>query len=214
MLSKLSYTDRLNPVNVCIVFGNFRHKWIFFVFWKKSQNCTDPKKKLMLGRWCSHKRSIPSPKIQLLSNILWNYSNFFVINQYDCPEYRKDFFIYVYIINIYTFEKKTQSPGTHVFVYLRSQPTRTCWKRLLKLVRLHAYKWDDSPWSGDCWLIRHKFFKFKTSYNLVVESLCQKMAAQPKIAHFHSFNGYPSLSVHKNHSICSIHQITCEIHLI
>ena len=166
LLSKLNYTYRLNPVNVCIVFGNFRQKWNFLVFWKKSQNCTDPKKKLMLGRWCSHKRSIPSPKIQLLSNILRNYSNFFAINQYDCREYRKEFFIYVYIINIYTFEKNPQSLGRYIFVYLRSQPTRTCWKRLLKLVKLHAYKWEDCPWSGDCWLRRRKFFKFKSSCNL------------------------------------------------
>ena len=61
-LSKLNYTYRLNPVNVCIVLGHFRQKWNFVVFWKKSQSSTDPKKKLMLGSWCSHKRSIPSLK--------------------------------------------------------------------------------------------------------------------------------------------------------
>ena len=138
-LSKLNYTYRLNPVDVSIVLGHFRQKWNFAVFWKKSQSSTDPKKKLMLGSWCSHKGSIPFPKIRQLSNILWNYSFFFVINQYDRPESRKDFFFMCISSTFTHLKKKPQSPCRYIFVYLRSQPRRTCSKKLLKLAKLHAY---------------------------------------------------------------------------
>ena len=75
--------------HVSIVFGHFRQKWNFVVYWKKPRKLPQIQRKNSCWVVRAHTKEV-SPKIRQLSSILRNYSIFIVINQSDRPESRKE----------------------------------------------------------------------------------------------------------------------------